>query len=184
MAHSKLVRVLAYLLYYGVARHLPRSYELSIIGRYSSRFRRFLCRRLFKECGPIFHVEKNADFGSGKNIILKDFACIGENSRFMGRGLYTIESHAMMGPDVMLINENHKFTAETFSGYDVGQITIGEHAWIGARAVILKDVTVGKYAIVAAGAVLTKSVPDYAIVGGNPAKILKYRNEQPAEQSN
>lgn len=52
-------------------------------------------------------------------------------------------------------------------------IRIQKGAWIGANAVILAGVSVGKYAIVGAGAVVTKDVPDYAVVVGNPAKVIK-----------
>ena len=53
-------------------------------------------------------------------------------------------------------------------------IVIKDKAWIGFRAVILKGVTIGEGAIVAAGSVVTKDVPDYAVVAGNPAKVVKY----------
>lgn len=56
-----------------------------------------------------------------------------------------------------------------------GGVTIGHDVWIGARAVVMSGVTIGNGAIVAAGAIVTKDVPPYAIVGGNPAKVIKYR---------
>jgi acetyltransferase-like isoleucine patch superfamily enzyme len=56
------------------------------------------------------------------------------------------------------------------------KITIGEDCWIGNTAVIMANV--GNKAIVAAGAVVTKDVPDFAIVAGNPARILKYRTDE------
>ncbi len=56
-------------------------------------------------------------------------------------------------------------------------ILIKEGAFIGARCIILKGVTIGRHSVVGAGSVVTKSVPDNCIVGGNPAKIIKYLNE-------
>ena len=57
-------------------------------------------------------------------------------------------------------------------------IEIGNDVWIGTRATILEGVTIGDGAVVAAGAVVTKDVPPYAIVGGVPAKIIKYRFDE------
>jgi acetyltransferase-like isoleucine patch superfamily enzyme len=56
-----------------------------------------------------------------------------------------------------------------------GPIIIEDEVWIGTRAVILSGVTIAKGAIVAAGSVVTKNVPPYAICGGNPACVIKYR---------
>lgn len=60
-----------------------------------------------------------------------------------------------------------------------GKIVIGHDVWIGRDSTILTNVTIGHGAIVAAGAVLTKDVPPYAIVGGVPAKIIRYRFDGP-----
>lgn len=54
-------------------------------------------------------------------------------------------------------------------------VTIGDDVWIGARVTILPGVTIGKGCIVGAGSVVTKSLPDYAIGLGNPARVLKFR---------
>ena len=58
---------------------------------------------------------------------------------------------------------------------DERRVRIGNDVWIGENAVILGGVTVGDGAVIAAGAVVSKDVPPYAIVGGVPAKIIKYR---------
>jgi len=55
---------------------------------------------------------------------------------------------------------------------------IGDGCWIGSRAMIMQGVTLGEGAVVATGAVVTKDVPPYAVVGGVPAKIIKYRFPQ------
>jgi hypothetical protein len=61
------------------------------------------------------------------------------------------------------------------SGYSRGNILIGHDVWIGANSTILDNVKINTGAIVAASSVVTKDVPHYAIVGGNPAKVIKYR---------
>jgi virginiamycin A acetyltransferase len=57
----------------------------------------------------------------------------------------------------------------------IKRVKIGHDVWIGANSVIMPGITIGNGAVIAAGAVVTKDVPDYAVVGGVPAKILKYR---------
>jgi maltose O-acetyltransferase len=54
-------------------------------------------------------------------------------------------------------------------------VVIGDHAWIGYRALVLPGVTIGEGGVVAAGAVVTKDVPPYAIVAGNPARVVGQR---------
>ena len=56
-----------------------------------------------------------------------------------------------------------------------GPITIGHDVWIGANSIIISGVTIGTGAVIAAGTVVTKDVPPYAIVAGNPARVLRYR---------
>ena len=68
-----------------------------------------------------------------------------------------------------------KMFGEVNEGVSKGDITVGDDVWIGFRSTILSGVTIGQGAVVAAGSVVTKDVPPYAIVGGVPAKVLKYR---------
>ena len=73
------------------------------------------------------------------------------------------------------VKELHSAPYEAISK---GDIIIHDDVWIGFRAIILSGVEIGQGAVVAAGAVVTKDVPPYAIVGGNPARIIKYRFAQ------
>lgn len=101
----------------------------------------------------------------GKNVAIM------YNVLMMSRGGITIEDNAMIAANVQLISNNH-------DPYDrpvllCKPVAIRENAWVGAGATILPGVTVGKNAIVAAGSIVTKDVPDYAVVAGNPAKVVK-----------
>jgi maltose O-acetyltransferase len=169
-----MIRVLSYFLYYWFAKHLPRSYELGLIGRLSQKIRYLICRGLIINKG-YFRIEREADFGGGRNVFIDKFGGIGENARFIGEGKIFIGKHVMMGPDVMIITNDHKIQAEGFDGYIINDVNIDDYAWIGARSIILKGVKIGKYAIVGAGSVVTHDVGDYEIVAGNPAKFIKKR---------
>ena len=61
-----------------------------------------------------------------------------------------------------------------WSKVENAQIIIQDNVWIGFNSIVLKGVTIGEGAVVAAGSVVTKDVPPFAVVGGNPAKIIKY----------
>lgn len=175
------MRILAYIIYQVCAKHLPRSYEFGVIGVLSKKVRNILCRIIIKNASPTIFVERGADFGGGKKLVLKEHACIGENARFMGEGAITIGAHVMMGPDVMIITSDHELNKEGFEkGFITKDVVIGDYAWIGARVIILKGVKIGKRGVVAAGSVVTRDVPDYSIVGGVPAKVIKYRGDRDA----
>ena len=95
----------------------------------------------------------------------------------MGEGEIFIGKHVMMGPDAMILTSDHKMTAKGYDGYEHGRVVIKDYAWIGARAVILKNVTIGRYAVIGAGAVVTKDVGDYEVAVGVPAKVVRRREE-------
>lgn len=96
-----------------------------------------------------------------------------------------IGDKVLFGPNVSIVGGNHathiigKFMADyelcDKRPSDDRPVVIEEDVWVGTGAYILNGVTVRRGAIVAAGAVVTKDVPPYAVVGGVPAKIIKYR---------
>jgi len=103
----------------------------------------------------------------GKNVFI-NFDCT-----FLDLGGITIEENVLIAPKVSLLSEGHPISTEHRQSLTVGHIHIKKNAWIGANATVLPGVTVGENAVVAAGAVVSKDVPDNAIVGGIPAKIIK-----------
>ncbi|MCZ8330810.1 MAG: DapH/DapD/GlmU-related protein [Flavobacterium sp.] len=54
-----------------------------------------------------------------------------------------------------------------------GEVSLGDHTWIGASVVIMPNVSLGKYCVVAANSFVNKSFPDYSIIGGSPAKLIR-----------
>lgn len=112
------------------------------------------------------------------------------NSSFIGAmnviiGPITIGDHIMTAQNVVMSGLNHGFsdvkTPFRYQPCTTDEIVIGEGCWIGANSVITAGVQIGKYSIVAAGSVVTKNVPEYTIVGGNPAKPIKQFNHQAGE---
>lgn len=86
-----------------------------------------------------------------------------------------IGDNCMLAPGVHIYTATHPLDpTERNSGAEYGKpVTIGNNVWIGGRAVINPGVTIGDNAVIASGAVVVKDVPANAVVGGNPAKIIK-----------
>ena len=101
------------------------------------------------------------------------------------RGTVTMGTGVRVGAHTSILGFNHSMDPSkpvyqqpvTSKG-----ITIGDDVWIGSHVVVLDGVTVGSHAVLAAGAVVTKDVPDWAVVGGNPAR--KIRDRRTGQQSN
>ncbi|WP_250254354.1 sugar O-acetyltransferase [Chryseobacterium sp. Marseille-Q3244] len=113
------------------------------------------------------HINYGKNTRIGKNVFI-NFDCT-----FLDLGGITIEDNVLIAPKVSLLSEGHPVSPEERHSLLVGAIHIKKNAWIGANATILPGVTIGENSIVAAGAVVSKDVPDYTIVGGIPAKMIK-----------
>lgn len=169
------MRILWYVFFNFFAKHLPVSYKPYALG--SKWIRYFICKHLFAKCGKNVNVEHGAEIGSGKRIEIGDNSGIGINCVVQSA---IIGKNVMMGSDVVFIHANHKFDNPNClmrgSGHiDVGPVIVGDDVWIGTRSIILPGRKIGNGSIIGAGSVVTKDVPDYAIVAGNPAKIIRYR---------
>lgn len=115
----------------------------------------------------------------GEGIRVGDRVGFSPNCFLEVRGAVEIGSDTIFGPNVGLYAENHNFSDPNVPIRNQGAtkkgIKIGKGCWIGGKAAILDGVIIGDSAVVAAGAVVTKDVPPFAVVGGVPAKIIKYR---------
>lgn len=117
------------------------------------------------------------DFGNrvkfGKGVFINHSAILSAS------GGIEFEDGVMVAPGVRIATINHDMNRR-HTIYTYGKVTIKKNAWVGTNVTICPGVTIGKYAIIAAGAVVTKDVPDYAVVGGVPAKVIRYQD--PSEQ--
>ena len=117
------------------------------------------------------------DFGNrvkfGKNVFINHSAI------FSASGGIEFEDGVSLAPGVRIATINHDFN-ERHTKYTYGKVTIKKNAWLGIGVTVCPGVTIGEYAVVAAGAVVTKDGPDYAVVGGCPAKVIKMQD--PSEQ--
>ena len=114
---------------------------------------------------PVTVVEPNK-VKMGKNSIIMN------NALLMASGGIEIGDCTMVAAHAKLISNDHDLYDRSI--LTIVPIKIGNHVWVGAGATILKGVTVGDHAIIGGGSVVNKDVPPYAVVVGNPAKVVKY----------
>ncbi len=166
-------------------RRVTRGLAASLLLRQRAwrRLRMLIYRPLFGRYGRRFRFDPDGSY-SYANIYVGDDVSLGWRPTLLAsRSRITIGNKVMFGPHVTLIGGGHNTAevgrfmydvAEKRPGDDLG-VVIEDDVWVGARAVILRGVTVGRGAIVAAGAVVNRNVPPYSIVGGVPARLIKFR---------
>ena len=181
----RITKVLALIAYYGVAQFFPTQ---PVPGwRVGYLIRRFLVKRIFDQCGNGVLVKTGAYFGSGSGIRIGDRSQVGQRSR-IDHGV-TIGNDVLMGPDVIIFAGGHAYAdpekpINLQGATETRPVEIGDDVWIGTRVVILPGVVIGHGAVIGACAVVTKSVPDYAVFAGNPARLIKYRKSSEAVKDN
>lgn len=125
------------------------------------------------------HVRKNAKIGSncniGKSVFIDTNVVIGNNVKIQNfatlyHGL-TVGDDVFIGPHVCFTNDIYP-RAKIWDENRLVKTKILDGASIGANSTIIAGVTIGRHAMVGAGAVVTKDVPDYALVLGNPARVV------------
>lgn len=98
-----------------------------------------------------------------------------------GGGGITIGNYVGMGPDTKVWSVNHRYEDPDIpwikQGYEKLPVVIEDDVWLGASCFVMPGVRIGKGAIVSAGTILMKSVPPYAIVAGNPGRVVGWRRQ-------
>jgi acetyltransferase-like isoleucine patch superfamily enzyme len=128
------------------------------------------------EHGVYFHYDGICR--PGPSIVIGDDCFIGTGCEFNIDFRLTIGNHCLVASGSRFIDHDHGTDTAVLMAKQKcisGPIVVGQNVWIGANCVVLAGVEIGEGAIVAAGAVVTKSVAPNAIVGGVPARLIKYR---------
>lgn len=118
-----------------------------------------------------------ANFFYPLNVEIGQDTIIGDHAFLDGRAPLKVGNHVDIASQVLIYNSEHDVHSDDFRPI-VGPVEIGDYVFIGPRAIILPGVKVGKGAVVAAGAVVTEDVPEFAIVGGVPAKVIGERKNK------
>lgn len=125
-------------------------------------------------------------YGNKANSFLHEHVNIGENSRTINTyGKFIIKRNSVTGPNLTVICQNHNFfqvgiypATRNFETTQIADdVIVEDYVWIGANVTLCPGVHIGRGCLVAAGSVCVKAheYPPYTIIGGNPAKVIKYR---------
>jgi maltose O-acetyltransferase len=163
-------------LFYYIANKLPE--PPLPLGAISMRLRLFLAQRIFKFVGKDVKVHGSLELGSGHKIEIGDHSSINRGCWVSNDTI--IGNDVMMGPNISIISSSHNFESTEVSMREQGEairrpVVICDDVWVGANTIILPGVKIGPHSIIGAGSVVTKDVEPWAIVGGNPAKLIRKR---------
>jgi maltose O-acetyltransferase len=141
----------------------------------SRRFRRAFYRKaLDMKIGHGSAIHLGASIDTRHGFVMGDHSVINGNCRLDNRGGIAIGNNVSISRNVTILTADHDVRDRDFTGRNRG-VTIGDYAFVGTGAIVLPGVSLGIGSVVAAGAVVTRSVEDYAIVGGNPARKIAER---------
>lgn len=143
--------------------------------------------KAFKKFGKNVQISPNCTFMEPEEMEIGNDVYIGGNCLFQAGGGIKIGNGTIIAHRVEILTKNHNYDdnnlkAIPYDGtYIAKEVIIGENVWIGSNVCIVPGVIIGEGAVIAMGSVVVKDVPPYSVVGGNPAKILKYRNKEKYE---
>lgn len=178
----KVKKLIGLVLYKCIGNYLPKpDSKLRILGIASKKFRYMCAKMMFDKCGRNVNLCNKATVST--RIEIGDNSGIGHRANITGKCI--IGSNVIMAPECSIFTTNHNIDRVDIpikyqGSSEERAVVIQDDVWIGYRVIILPGVEIGRGAVIGAGAVVSRNVPDYAVVVGNPARIVKYRNQQEA----
>lgn len=159
-------------------QYLPATDNSMAISKIIRFIRASVACKLLDKAGSNVNIERCADFGTGEGIEIGNNSGLGIEASV--RGPLRIGDNVMMGRWVNIMTSSHQTSRTDIPMNQQGfcerePVDIASDVWIGNRVTILPGVKIGTGAIIGAGAVVTKDIPDYAVAGGVPARVIKYR---------
>jgi maltose O-acetyltransferase len=135
---------------------------------------------VLQDCGRNFQVASGVIIIGQERLSVGQDVYIGPYTAILCSERVVIEDEVMLAHKVMITDGNHtmKDKSYRFGPRTTAPVVIKHGSWIATNAVILPGVTIGKGSLVGANSVVTKDVPDYAIVGGVPAKVIKIKEPE------
>jgi acetyltransferase-like isoleucine patch superfamily enzyme len=163
---------------YKIARHFTVAGDENVV-KHNAEF--YLTDGAVLEIGSRCTIQNFAFFQLTKpnpKVYIGDDTVIGRHCMITAKNMIRIGSNVLMGAYVQVIDHNHGIARDTIireQRATIEQVIIEDDVWIGAGAKILSGITIGKGAVIGANAEVTADVEPYAIVGGAPARLIRYR---------
>ena len=137
--------------------------------------RGFLTKPCYKECGRNLQLASGVMINCSNQVVIGNDVYFAHGCWLNAYGDITIEDEVMLGPYTVIATGNHTMIngSYRYGKQQRAPVRINYGSWIGAGVIIMSGVSIGKSACCAAGSVVTTDVPDYSVVGGVPAKVLR-----------
>lgn len=164
---SKIKRALWNVVWFCFFRPTPR-------GNLFRRWRAFLLRCFGAKIGKGCYILPDCRIWQPWKLELGDYSWLGQHVDCYAVDTVRIGAQCVISQDAFLCTASHDISSPIFE-LTTKSIVIEDQVWVGARAIILPGVTLHEGCVVAAGAVVTKDVPAWAVVGGNPARLIGKR---------
>jgi maltose O-acetyltransferase len=150
--------------------------------------RRATMRRYLRHLGGATTFQRGFRITNPENVSIGSHCDFAQDIFLAGGGGIVIGDWVGFGPDTKVWSVNHRFDDPDrpwlLQGWEKKTVTIEDDVWLAANVFVMPGVTIGKGAIIAAGTIVSKSIPPYAVVGGNPGRIIGWRKNTRPKDTN